>query len=125
MKCKIKFALVAAYTLLHISCGKKNEVPATPAPDNLVYQSACTTDQIFWLADNETILLNDFCNGTLKKINTTTKSVTLFDLIAREHLVQQIFYTEQLPQIAFYLALTKDASGAYSTPFKLYSLNLT
>jgi hypothetical protein len=77
------------------------------------------------MADNETILLNDFCNGTLKKINTTSKSVQFINLLAREHLVQRIFYSEQLPQFAFYIALTKNAIGTYSLPFKLFSLDLT
>jgi len=125
MKCTLKSALIAVYVLSHLSCSKKKEVPVTPVPDNLVYQSACTIDEIFWLADNETILLNDFCNGTIKKINTTSKSVQLFDLVTRGHLVQRLFYSEQFPQLAFYLALTKDATGVFSGPFKLYSLNLT
>ena len=127
MKSKVKYTLMAAYILMHISCINENifDPPTPPVSENIVYKSSCTIEEIFWLADNETILLNDFCNGTLKKINTSTKSVQLFDIGARGHLNQRLFYSEQLPQLAFYIALTKDATGVYSVPYKLYSLNLT
>ena len=123
MKLQLKLTVIAACILLHSSC-RKNKETSNQEPDNLVYKSSCTTAEIYWLADNETILLNDFCEGTLKQINTLTKSVQLFDLVARGHLFQGIFYSEQLPHLAFYIALTRDATGAFSEPFKLFSLNL-
>lgn len=126
MKFQIRLIACTACLLLNAGCTKNN--PSTPndqEPDNLIYSSICTVEQVFWLPDNETILLSDHCNGTLKKINTSTKSVQLFDLMAREHLLQRIFYADQLPNFAYYIALTKDASGSYAPPFKLFSLNLS
>lgn len=121
--------LIICVTIISISCKKNNapgnQLPGNQDPDNLVYRSMCSISEVYWSADNETVFLNDFCNGTLKKINTTTKAVQLFDLVARGHLVQRILYTDQLPGYIYYLALAKDAAGAYSMPVKLFSLNLS
>jgi hypothetical protein len=127
---KIFYFLPVICIIISTGSCKKGNVPSSQPPgnqaqDNLVYRSSCSISEIYWLADNETVFLNDFCNGTLKKINTTTKAVQLFDIVARGHLVQRILYTDQLPDYVYYLALAKDATGAYSMPIKLFSLNLT
>lgn len=120
-----KIILLLALLAVFGSCKKNNTPDNNQEPDNLVYRSDCTIKEIYWLGDNETILFNDFCNGTLKKINTVTKAVQLFDIVAKGHLLQRIFYSEQLPNYAFYIALTKDAAGSFSMPLKLFSLDLT
>lgn len=87
--------------------------------ENLIYSSSCTISELFWLSDNETVLMVDHCNGTLKKINTSTKSVQFFDLGARGHSTQRLFYFEQIPQLAFYITPI-----VVSNTFSLFSLNL-
>lgn len=126
MKYLIKLIVAATIIIFYTGCSKNKSTQVNnPEPDNLVYRALGTINQIFWLSDDESILLNDGTNGTLKKINTSTKTVQLFDIMSREHLLQRIFYTDQLPNFAYYLAITKDASGSYAPPYKLFSLNLT
>jgi hypothetical protein len=118
------------YVLLYLTAGflscKKPDIKEKEdvEPGTLLYSGNCGAGDNFYWFDNESILLNDHCEGTLKKLNTTSKSVQLFT-INKDYLLQYIFVTEDIPGLIFYTALTKGANGSFNLPVKLFSLNLS
>ncbi|MBD0378313.1 MAG: hypothetical protein ICV51_22130 [Flavisolibacter sp.] len=118
---------IAAITLLLLisSCKKPaKEEKKDEGPGTLLYIGNCgVSDQIFWL-NNETILIGNSCEGSFKKVNVTTKAVQNITH-NKDHLPQQIIFTEKVPDVFFYLAITINSSGSFSRPVKLFSYNLS
>ena len=102
------------------SCGVEELVVIVPdhkvvfsEPDG----SFCSINELYWLPDNEHILMNDFCNGTIKKINWQT-GFTEYLSIPDQY--QNFFVSNEIPDYFFYLAL----SSLTETTFKLCSYHL-
>jgi hypothetical protein len=113
------------FTAGFLSCKKPVITqPGAVEPGTLLYSGNCGSGSNFHWIDNESIIVNDHCEGTLKRISTINKSVQ-FIAINKDHLLQNIFFTEDIPGLFFYTALTKNGSGSFSMPLKLFSFNLS
>ncbi|HUR31791.1 MAG TPA: hypothetical protein VMZ69_10200 [Saprospiraceae bacterium] len=106
--------------LIFNSCGKEENVIIEPPEDEYIYSSDCIIDEVFWLLDNTHIVVNDGCDGTIKKINTLTGSIEYFEP-AEGYIIHHIYVSPEIADRIFYVAHGYTQSD---NPFKLFSFNL-
>ncbi|GAA4466816.1 hypothetical protein GCM10023189_49520 [Nibrella saemangeumensis] len=110
-------------TVFLLSCDFRIELP-TPKeekPGTLLYKT-CSVNKFYWL-DNDNILLDDRCEGSLKKVNASTQAIRYISF-ATDNRPMYMFYTQQVPNTIFYIAV-KPANGSAPAQQSLFALDLT
>lgn len=120
-KFKITCLILSVYLAL-TACKKNSDNPQTPT-DDTIYTSACQAGELIWLTDNTTVLINDHCGANIYILNTVTKTTKSWNYTPN-FLLQRFYYIKDIPGKIFFTTMTKQPSGAFGTPFKLYSLGV-
>ncbi|MDZ4793615.1 MAG: hypothetical protein SGI83_04985 [Bacteroidota bacterium] len=102
----------------------KKDSGSTPAPDDIIYTSTCSIRELIWLADNNSVLINESCNSNIFILNTTTKVRRTWNFSPNLN-VQRFYFTPDIPDKIFFTSLTRQDLGGFSISFRLYSLGLT
>ena len=116
-----KCVLILVIFILANGCSKDDITPDPSGESHtkLVYTSTlCSINEVYWMPDNRHILMNDFCNGTVKLIDADAGTHTLITLPI-ETQYQRFFVSKEIPDHFFFLELNDG-----NLLFDLYSYNI-
>lgn len=118
----LRFSILLWITAGMIAGCKKadDDSPGIPKPKTKLVHTAtglCTIGELYWMPDSRHILMNDFCNGTLKYIDSENGTFRLLYMPGGVQ-YQRFFVSDSFPGTFFYLAL------ANQTDYNLYSFTI-